>query len=154
MRMRSICGTILRVTEAACGLGACTQAAQRKALDVLNTVGLGDALLKLAERRQRGDMYIAYGGMVRAVCSAPREALLACCTGASTASDFSWQCAAGSIRAWPQPTRDGPCVPASACSLIPHRLSAYHAAAAAPGCSWLQVAILLFTALLVWWAWF
>ncbi|MQL93896.1 hypothetical protein Taro_026543 [Colocasia esculenta] len=37
--------------------------AQRKALDVLNTVGLSNSLLKLIERRHRTDKWIAYGGM-------------------------------------------------------------------------------------------
>mmetsp|Transcript_10316 Transcript_10316/g.17940 ORF Transcript_10316/g.17940 Transcript_10316/m.17940 type:complete len:222 (+) Transcript_10316:108-773(+) len=40
------------------------KAAQRKMLDVLNSVGLGDTLLKLIERRQRMDIWVAYGGMV------------------------------------------------------------------------------------------
>ncbi|XP_078443881.1 membrin 12 [Wolffia australiana] len=38
--------------------------AQRKALDVLNTVGLSNSLLKLIERRHRTDKWIAYGGMI------------------------------------------------------------------------------------------
>ena len=42
------------------------QSAQKRALDVLNTVGLGESLLRLIERRQRMDMWTAYGGMVRA----------------------------------------------------------------------------------------
>ncbi|GFR51312.1 hypothetical protein Agub_g13677 [Astrephomene gubernaculifera] len=40
------------------------KAAQKKALDVLNTVGLGESLLRLIERRQRMDKYTAYGGML------------------------------------------------------------------------------------------
>lgn len=40
------------------------QAAQRKMLDVLNSVGLGDTLLRLIEHRQRMDIWFAYGGMV------------------------------------------------------------------------------------------
>ncbi|KAF3323044.1 membrin-11-like protein [Carex littledalei] len=38
--------------------------AQRKALDVLNTVGLSNSVLKLIERRHRVDKWIAYTGMV------------------------------------------------------------------------------------------
>ncbi|XP_020579849.1 membrin-11-like [Phalaenopsis equestris] len=38
--------------------------AQRKALDVLNTVGLSNSVLKLIERRHRVDKWIAYGGMM------------------------------------------------------------------------------------------
>ncbi|KXZ49514.1 MEMB1 protein [Gonium pectorale] len=40
------------------------KAAQKKALDVLNTVGLGESMLRMIERRQRMDVYTAYGGMV------------------------------------------------------------------------------------------
>ncbi|KAG2446607.1 hypothetical protein HYH02_008592 [Chlamydomonas schloesseri] len=40
------------------------KSAQKKALDVLNTVGLGESLLRLIERRQRMDMWTAYGGML------------------------------------------------------------------------------------------
>jgi hypothetical protein len=40
------------------------QSAQKKALDVLNSVGLGESMLRMIERRQRVDMYTAYGGMV------------------------------------------------------------------------------------------
>lgn len=39
------------------------KAAQKKMLDVLNTVGLGDSLLRLIERRQRLDIWVTYGGM-------------------------------------------------------------------------------------------
>ncbi|XP_068638338.1 membrin-11-like isoform X1 [Aristolochia californica] len=38
--------------------------AQRKALDVLNTVGLSNSVLKLIERRHRVDKWIAYAGMM------------------------------------------------------------------------------------------
>ncbi|KAI0501273.1 hypothetical protein KFK09_016217 [Dendrobium nobile] len=38
--------------------------AQRKALDVLNTVGLSNSVLKLIERRHHVDKWIAYAGMV------------------------------------------------------------------------------------------
>jgi Golgi SNAP receptor complex protein 2 len=40
------------------------KSAQRKALDVLHAAGLSDALLRFAERRQRGDAALVYGGMV------------------------------------------------------------------------------------------
>lgn len=40
------------------------QRAQRKALDILNTVGLSNTVLKLIERRHRVDKWIAYTGMV------------------------------------------------------------------------------------------
>ncbi|NP_001150251.1 Membrin-11 [Zea mays] len=40
------------------------KSAQRKALDVLNTVGLSNSVLKLIERRHRVDRWIAYAGMV------------------------------------------------------------------------------------------
>jgi hypothetical protein len=42
------------------------QAAQRKMLNVLHSIGLGDTLLRWIERRQRMDMSLAYGGMVGA----------------------------------------------------------------------------------------
>ena len=38
--------------------------AQKKALDMLNVLGLSESLLKIAERRQRVDKAIVYGGMV------------------------------------------------------------------------------------------
>ncbi|KAL6507088.1 hypothetical protein OROHE_021987 [Orobanche hederae] len=41
--------------------------AQRKALDVLNTLGLSNSLLKLIERRNRGDKWIKYAGMALTV---------------------------------------------------------------------------------------
>ena len=47
-----------------CGVW-CVQAVQRKVLDVLNSVGLSDALLRVIDRRQRLDKWITYGGMVR-----------------------------------------------------------------------------------------
>ncbi|KAK1645466.1 hypothetical protein QYE76_063271 [Lolium multiflorum] len=43
------------------------KSAQRKALDVLNTVGLSNSVLKLIERRHRVDKKIAYGGMILTV---------------------------------------------------------------------------------------
>ena len=45
-------------------LAAC-QAAQRKMLDVLNTVGLSDSLLRVIDRRHKMDRWLTYGGMVR-----------------------------------------------------------------------------------------
>ena len=39
------------------------KAAQRKAFDVLNTLGLSDSILKMADRRQRIDKALVYGGM-------------------------------------------------------------------------------------------
>ena len=41
-----------------------SQSAQRKALDILNTVGLSNSVLKLIERRHRLDKWIAYAGMI------------------------------------------------------------------------------------------
>ncbi|XP_026436458.1 membrin-11-like [Papaver somniferum] len=41
--------------------------AQRKALDILNTVGLSNSVLKLVERRHRVDKWIAYSGMILTV---------------------------------------------------------------------------------------
>ncbi|KAM1634453.1 hypothetical protein TB1_026937 [Malus domestica] len=41
--------------------------AQRKALDVLNTVGLSNSVLKLIERRNRVDQWIKYAGMILTV---------------------------------------------------------------------------------------
>ncbi|XP_077247719.1 membrin-11-like [Tasmannia lanceolata] len=38
--------------------------AQRKALDILNTVGLANSVLKLVERRHRVDKWVAYTGML------------------------------------------------------------------------------------------
>ncbi len=43
------------------------QSAQRKMLDVLNSVGLSDRLLRLIERRQRLDKWLVYGGMLSVV---------------------------------------------------------------------------------------
>lgn len=43
-------------------------------LDVINSVGLGESVLKLIERRQRMDIWVTYGGMVGA-CSSK-----SCCT--------------------------------------------------------------------------
>ncbi len=44
---------------------AACQAAQRKMLDVLNTVGLSDSLLRVIDRRHKLDRWLTYGGMVR-----------------------------------------------------------------------------------------
>lgn len=38
--------------------------AQRKALDILNTVGLSNSVLRLIERRHRVDKWIKYAGMI------------------------------------------------------------------------------------------
>lgn len=43
------------------------QRAQRKALDVLNTLGLSNSLLRLIERRNRVDKWIKYAGMLLTV---------------------------------------------------------------------------------------
>ncbi|CAM6101236.1 unnamed protein product [Calypogeia fissa] len=43
------------------------KAAQRKALDVLNTVGLSNSVLRVIERRHRMDKWVAYVGMVLTV---------------------------------------------------------------------------------------
>jgi Golgi SNAP receptor complex protein 2 len=40
------------------------KSAHRKVLDVLNTVGMSDSVLRIAERRIRIDKIIAYGGML------------------------------------------------------------------------------------------
>lgn len=39
------------------------QSAQKKVLDVINSVGLGDSVLRMIERRHEGDTYLALGGM-------------------------------------------------------------------------------------------
>lgn len=44
------------------------KAAHRKALDVLNSLGLSDSLLRVIDRRQRLDKWITYGGMVLTLC--------------------------------------------------------------------------------------
>ncbi|RWR80376.1 hypothetical protein CKAN_00901100 [Cinnamomum micranthum f. kanehirae] len=41
--------------------------AQRKALDILNTVGLSNSVLKLIEKRHRIDKWIAYAGMLMTI---------------------------------------------------------------------------------------
>ncbi|GBF98735.1 hypothetical protein Rsub_11284 [Raphidocelis subcapitata] len=43
------------------------KAAQRKVLDVMNSVGLGDSVLRAIERRHKADAYIAAGGMILAL---------------------------------------------------------------------------------------
>jgi Golgi SNAP receptor complex protein 2 len=40
------------------------KSAQRKAYDVLNSVGMGNRLMRVIERRQKVDRWIAYGGML------------------------------------------------------------------------------------------
>jgi Golgi SNAP receptor complex protein 2 len=40
------------------------QRAQKKMLDVLNSVGMGESVLRMIERRHRADVYLALGGMV------------------------------------------------------------------------------------------
>jgi Golgi SNAP receptor complex protein 2 len=45
------------------------QSAQRKMLDVLNSVGLSDSVLRVIERRQRMDKWITYGGMLLLTCA-------------------------------------------------------------------------------------
>jgi Golgi SNAP receptor complex protein 2 len=40
------------------------KATHRKVLDVLNSTGLGDSLLRLIEKRQNMDMLLTYGGML------------------------------------------------------------------------------------------
>lgn len=40
------------------------KSAQRKAYDVLNTVGLGNKLMRVIERRQKVDRWIVYGGIL------------------------------------------------------------------------------------------
>jgi len=40
------------------------QSAQRKMLDLLNSVGLSDSLLRVIDRRQRMDKWITFGGMI------------------------------------------------------------------------------------------
>lgn len=39
------------------------KAAQKKMLDVINSVGLGESVLRVIERRHKGDAYVAFGGM-------------------------------------------------------------------------------------------
>jgi Golgi SNAP receptor complex protein 2 len=43
------------------------KSAQRKAYDVLNTVGLGNTMMRMIERRHKVDRWIAYGGMILTV---------------------------------------------------------------------------------------
>ena len=40
------------------------KSAHRKALDVLNSAGLSDSLLRVIDRRQKMDAHLVYGGMV------------------------------------------------------------------------------------------
>lgn len=52
------------------------QSAQRKVLDVINSVGMGETLLRLIERRQRSDIMLTYGGMVGGMIT---TLVLVCC---------------------------------------------------------------------------
>lgn len=40
------------------------KAAQKRALDVLNSVGMGESVLRMIERRHKTDAYVAVGGMI------------------------------------------------------------------------------------------
>ena len=40
------------------------QGTHRKLLDLANSVGISDRVLKLADRRNKGDAMLVYGGMV------------------------------------------------------------------------------------------
>ncbi|KAK9825436.1 hypothetical protein WJX81_007409 [Elliptochloris bilobata] len=40
------------------------KSAQRKALDLLNSIGLSDSVLRMIDRRQQWDKWLTYGGMV------------------------------------------------------------------------------------------
>ena len=42
----------------------CLQNTHRKLLDVVNSLGISDSILRLADRRQKGDALLVYGGMV------------------------------------------------------------------------------------------
>lgn len=44
--------------------GCHLQKAQKKMLDVINSVGLSSSVLKMIERRHKNDLYLALGGMV------------------------------------------------------------------------------------------
>jgi hypothetical protein len=79
------------------------QKAQKKMLDVINSVGLSSSVLKMIERRHKNDLYMALGGMVchdwlHSGCwswvtaavsggSVPRT----CCSGSSACSQ-QWMC--------------------------------------------------------------
>jgi Golgi SNAP receptor complex protein 2 len=51
---------------------SCVQRAQKKMLDVLNSVGMGESVLRMIERRHRADVYLALGGMVRVIMGSKR----------------------------------------------------------------------------------
>lgn len=53
--------TLILVHEPCECVGA--QSAQRKALDVLNSIGLSDSVLRMIDRRQQWDKWLTYGGM-------------------------------------------------------------------------------------------
>ncbi len=69
-----------------------TQAAQRKAMDMLHSIGLGETLLKLIERRQRMDIWLTYGGMVRDGRAAACAARVLCAPKRSGAPDALGWC--------------------------------------------------------------
>lgn len=48
----------------ACVVCGAAQKAQKKMLDVINSVGLSSSVLKMIERRHKNDLYLALGGMV------------------------------------------------------------------------------------------
>ena len=45
----------------------CAQRTQRKLLDLASSMGISDRILRMADRRNKGDAMIVYGGMVRAL---------------------------------------------------------------------------------------
>jgi hypothetical protein len=48
------------------------QRTQRKLLDLANSMGISDQILRMAERRNKGDVMLVYGGMV---CSCTQHSL-------------------------------------------------------------------------------
>lgn len=56
-----------RVLKAMHGQRETMKSAHRKVLDVLNSTGLSDSLLRVADRRQRTDATLVYGGMLAVV---------------------------------------------------------------------------------------
>jgi hypothetical protein len=54
-------------------VNACAmQRTQRKLLDLANSMGISDQILRMAERRTKGDVMLVYGGMV---CSCTQHSL-------------------------------------------------------------------------------
>lgn len=53
-----------RVLHAMGGQRERLKGAQRRVLDVLNAAGMSEALLRRADRRQRGDALLVYAGML------------------------------------------------------------------------------------------